>query len=338
MYPGDLLAEALSRSAAGGTPAGRYAPSPTGPQHLGNLRTALLAWLQARLAGGRFILRMDDLDRPRVRPGSAEQVLYDLRWLGLAWDEGPDTGGPSGPYAQSLRTPFYEAAFRRLLEGGRLYPCGCTRRDIAQAASAPHEPGKTLRYPGTCRPPGPSADFPARDEGAQPPAWRFRLEGEEIMVRDRLAGELLQSLETEVGDFVVRRRDGLFAYQLATVVDDALMGVTDVVRGVDLFDSTPRQVALARALDLPVPACWHVPLVTDRQGNRLAKRDGSDSLQRLRERGARPQEVVGLLAASCGLVEEGSTLSAAELLQELDLERFQKRLAFARFKDGIGYK
>ncbi|MEA3291229.1 MAG: tRNA glutamyl-Q(34) synthetase GluQRS [Pseudomonadota bacterium] len=309
------------------TPCGRYAPSPTGPQHLGNLRTALLAWLQARLTGGRFILRMDDLDRPRVREGSAEQVLDDLCWLGLEWDEGPDVGGPCGPYTQSERDPLYREAFRRLLKRGHLYPCGCSRKDIAEAASAPHEPGRSLRYPGTCRPAAPFVDeSESVRHGAPPPAWRFRLEGETIQVEDRLAGKLNQNLETEVGDFVVRRRDGLFAYQLATVVDDALMGVTDVVRGLDLFDSTPRQVVLAKALDLPIPRYWHLPLMIDSERKRLAKRDGADSLQELRQAGAPPEEVVGRLAASCGLAAPGAELSAAELLDSLDLDGFRRRL------------
>lgn len=309
------------------TPCGRYAPSPTGPQHLGNLRTALLAWLQARLAGGRFILRMDDLDLPRVREGSAEQVLDDLRWLGLEWDEGPDLGGPRGPYAQSERDQFYREAFRRLLKRGRLYPCGCSRKDIAEAASAPHEPGRSLRYPGTCRPAAPVVgESESVRHGTPPLAWRFRLEGEIMQVKDRLAGELNQELAVEVGDFVVRRRDGLYAYQLATVVDDALMGVTDVVRGLDLFDSTPRQVVLAKALGLPVPRYWHLPLMTDGGGKRLAKRDGADSLQEPRQAGAQPEEVVGRLAATCGLAAPGAALSAAELLDSLDLDAFRRRL------------
>lgn len=300
---------------------GRYAPSPTGPLHLGNVRTALLAWLQTRLSGGTFVLRMEDLDRPRTVPGSAEQILDDLRWLGLDWDEGPDVGGPHGPYVQSERDALYAEALLQLEAQGRVFRCWCSRKDIAEASSAPH--GGSPVYPGTCRDLGP--DEVAAVQAAKPgkmPAWRYRAEEGEIVVHDLLCGEYRQNLREEVGDFVLRRADGLFAYQLAVVVDDIAMGITDVVRGADLLESTPRQIALFRALGAPLPRFWHVPLMVDAAGARLSKRDGSESLQALRAAGWTPERVVGALATSLGW----PALSAAELLQHLDLERFRAGL------------
>ncbi|HHM05776.1 MAG TPA: tRNA glutamyl-Q(34) synthetase GluQRS [Gammaproteobacteria bacterium] len=302
---------------------GRYAPSPTGELHPGNLRTALLAWLQARLAGGRFVLRMEDLDRPRTRPGCADLILEQLAWLGLEWDEGPDNGGPVGPYVQSARDEIYEAALSRLHEQGLLFACYCSRKDIAQAAGAPH--GRPGIYPGTCRNGSPAAE----PGGRPPPSWRYRVGVGKASVWDELAGWVQQDMRTEMGDFVLRRSDRLFAYQLAVVVDDALMGITDVLRGADLLDSTPRQRVLYEALGWPVPRFWHVPLLRDREGNRMAKRDGSVSLSRLREQGQSPADVVGDLAAGLGLVPEGASCSAGELLQSLSLETLRQKLAAA---------
>lgn len=307
---------------------GRYAPSPTGALHLGNVRTALLAWLQTRLVGGTFILRMEDLDHPRTRPGSAEQILDDLHWLGLDWDEGPDCGGPLGPYQQSERLPLYAEAMRRLEERGRIFPCYCSRKDIANAASAPQGNENFTLYPGTCR------DLSAQEQhvrqAQQPersPAWRFRVDPLIVSFSDQIAGKQMQDLPLEVGDFVLRRADAVFAYQLAVVVDDWLMGVTEVVRGADLLTSTPRQLALFAALDAGwTPNYWHVPLLHDASGKRLSKRDGSDSLAALRNRGETPDQVVGQLAQSLGLVPPGSRISAQELLQEFTIEQFRDRL------------
>ncbi len=312
---------------------GRYAPSPTGPLHLGNARTALLAWLQTRLAGGTFIMRNEDLDQPRVVEGSAEQIYEDLYWLELDWDEGPDVGGPVGPYDQSERTELYEEALRRLDEKGVAFRCYCSRKDVREAASAPHGDGRVI-YPGTCRfLSAEEEEQVRRDKPGRTPAWRYRVPAREVSLDDAIAGRHAQKLASEVGDFPVKRADALFAYQLAVVVDDALMGVTDVLRGDDLLSSTPRQIELFEALDLPVPRFWHVPLMRDDQGERMSKRDGSDSLQMLREQGKRPEEVVGLLAASIGLAEPGEAVSAGRLLDRLSLEEFTRILRREHQKD-----
>lgn len=318
------LAEELRRT----SPRGRYAPSPTGQLHLGNVRTALLAWLQIRLTDGVFVLRIEDLDQPRTRPGSTEQIIDDLRWLGLDWDEGPDCGGPLGPYHQSARHGIYAEAMHQLEEMGRVFPCFCSRKDIAQAASAPHAGDEIATYPGTCRDLSPDqrqARQALRPERS--PAWRFRADAQVLCFDDVIAGKQAQDLRHEAGDFVLRRADTLFAYQLAVVVDDWLMGMTDVVRGADLLSSTPRQLALFAALGAGwTPNFWHVPLLHDANGKRLSKRDGSDSLAILRARGDAPARVVGQLAESLHLVPAGSRLSAPELLQELTMERFRNAL------------
>ena len=305
---------------------GRYAPSPSGPLHLGNLRTALLAWLQARLAEQPFILRMEDLDLPRVKVGSNEQILKELHWLGLDWDQGPDCGGPAAPYEQSARTPFYQQAFKQLLGQDLIYPCYCSRKDIQHAASAPHAHEYGSIYPGTCRDPEQRAEMKQRhpDKTA---AWRYRVPTRTVTFEDRIIGSVSQSLDQEVGDFVIKRADGLFAYQLAVVVDDGMMGISDVVRGADLLDSTARQVELFEILGYPVPRFWHVPLMVDSSGARLSKRDGSDSLEVWRQQGKSAEELIGHLAHSVGLINRDCSLSAQALLQELTLELFRKKLA-----------
>ena len=298
----------------------RYAPSPTGPLHLGNLRTALLAWLHTRLQHGTFILRVEDLDQPRCRPRFVEQLIADLHWLGLDWDEGPGASSTCGPYLQSQRQAYYEHALQSLIERGHVFPCSCSRKDVATALSAPH--GSGTLYPGTCRQRSPEL----AGRTAEPLSWRFRVGKREIRFHDELLGQQTQNLAREVGDFVVKRRDGLFAYQLAVVVDDHLMGVTDVVRGADLMDSTARQIALIEALDFARPRYWHVPLLRDPQGRRLAKRDRAQSLEPLRDRGATAAQIVGRLAHSAGLIDRDEPLSAAELLKTLTLETFTRRL------------
>ncbi len=269
---------------------GRFAPSPTGEMHLGNARTALLAWLQAREAGGALILRIEDLDVTRIRPGAEETILQDLVWLGLDWDEGPDVGGQAGPYRQSERLKHYETAISRL----PTYPCTCTRKEILAtiqtSASAPH--GDEPRYAGTCRS---TPTHPARAA-----ASRVRVPDGLVCFWDGLQGEVCQDVQATVGDFVVRRNDGVFAYQLSCVVDDLLMGVTHVLRGQDLLESTPRQVALYELLEARVPNFCHVPLMTDYHGERLAKRKGAPSIKALRDGGANPQVIVRDLALSLG--------------------------------------
>ncbi|HEV2130547.1 MAG TPA: tRNA glutamyl-Q(34) synthetase GluQRS, partial [Longimicrobiaceae bacterium] len=257
---------------------GRFAPSPTGELHLGNLRTALLAWLQVRAAGGSFVMRIEDLDQGRVRPGMMEAQLADLRWLGLDWDEGPDVGGAFGPYLQSQRQERYEAALRRLAEQGLLYECFCSRKDIAAALSAPHGPAEEgPRYPGTCR------ESSAEERAGTPAALRLRVPPGEVCFQDLLFGRLCFAPAEETGDFVVRRKDGIAAYQLAVVVDDAAMEITHVLRGADLLSSTARQLLLYDALDLPPPEWLHVPLLLGPDGERLSKRHGAVTLREVRE-------------------------------------------------------
>lgn len=284
-------------------PVGRYAPSPTGDLHLGNLRTALLAWKSARDAGGVFILRIEDIDKPRSVPGSEERILDDLRWLGLDWDEGPDVGGPAGPYRQSERDGFYDAALGELRAAGRLFACTCSRRDLREA-SAPHGPEGPV-YKGNCRGrTGPELDTvlaQARGGPAptQPTSVRFRVDDDASTgFLDAALGRQEFHLAELSGDFVVRRRDRLWAYQLACAVDDALMGITHVVRGADLLTSTPRQIAIIEALGLPAPRYEHIALVADADGRRMSKRDGSLSLARLRAGGLAPAEVRELILSA----------------------------------------
>jgi glutamyl-tRNA synthetase len=279
---------------------GRFAPSPTGPIHLGNARTALLSWLAARSARGAYALRVEDLDGPRVRPGLEARILDELRWLGLDWDEGPDLGGPLGPYRQSERLPRYAQALDRLRGEGLVYPCFCSRSEIAAASQAPHGASdEGPRYPGTCGALGPGEI--ARRATTRRPAWRLRVVPGEVRFEDGVHGSVAFEVAREVGDFVVARADGVPAYQLAVVVDDAAMAITDVVRGDDLLSSTARQLLLYRALALPAPRFAHVPLVVGEDGARLAKRHGALSLGELRERGADPRSVVALLADLSGL-------------------------------------
>lgn len=299
-------------------PTGRFAPSPTGDLHLGNARTALLAWLDARSRGGRFIMRMEDLDAGRVREEYYDTQLRDLRWLGLDWDEGPDVGGPNAPYLQSERRELYRAALERLSAEGLLYECFCTRREILEAASAPHaSDDEGPQYPGTCLRLRPSEIEERRDAG--PAALRFRTPHGPVGFRDLVQGDVSFDPEREVGDFVVRRKDGVAAYQLSVAVDDARMGVTHVVRGADLLPSTARQILLYRALGLDPPEWIHVPLLLAPDGERLAKRDDAPSVRELREGGKDPRRVVGWLAQSCGLVGTPEPVSPADLVDGFSL-------------------
>ena len=265
---------------------GRFAPSPTGELHLGHARTALLAWLQVREASGLFILRLEDLDTGRTRQGSSDSILRDLEWLGLDWDEGWDIGGPHAPYRQSERQDLYAVAAARL----ETYPCTCSRLEVLQAASAPH--GVEARYPGTCR-----AGVTHVDRKA---ALRWRVPDLEVRVTDGFNREILENVAQTVGDFAIRRNDGAWAYQLACVVDDIDMGITDVVRGADLLGSTARQALLFDALGANRPRFWHVPLLTDVNGVRLAKRSGALSLRQMREGGADPKMLIRDLALGLG--------------------------------------
>ena len=303
---------------------GRYAPSPTGPLHFGNLRTALIAWLQARLANGRFILRIEDIDLPRTRPGSAEEIVHDLKWLGLDWDEGPDVSGQHAPYTQSERFELYQTAIEYLIKQNKLFTCTCSRKDITQAASAPHEPNRRLIYPGTCRPAESSI---ISTSSKQQTSLRFICPEKHIEFNDVILGKKNYTLHQEVGDFVIKRADGLYSYHLAVVLDDALMGVSDIVRGSDLIDSTAQQILLYQAFGFPIPKHWHIPLVMDETtGKRLAKRDGALSISHYREQGIDAPTLIGMLAASLNLVEKDSRLSARELLSELTIEQLTSHL------------
>jgi glutamyl-tRNA synthetase len=279
---------------------GRLAPSPTGAQHVGNARTYLIAWLSARSQGGRVLLRVEDIDSPRVKAGAAAQALDDLRWLGLDWD--------GDVVVQTERLPLYEQALAVLRERELVYPCTCTRTDIERAASAPHLEHEGPVYPGTCA--GRRADA----AGLPPHCWRFRLPGRTPGFDDRVRGRCDLDLRAAGGDFVVWKATGTPAYQLAVVVDDAAMGVTEVVRGDDLVISTPRQLLLYDALGLPAPAFAHVPLVVGPDGRRLAKRHGDTRLSTLRDAGARPGMLRGLLAWSCGWIDRAEEVTIEELL------------------------
>ncbi|WP_433661014.1 tRNA glutamyl-Q(34) synthetase GluQRS [Nocardia sp. CA-128927] len=277
--------------------AGRYAPSPSGDLHVGNLRTALLAWAFARSTGRRFLIRVEDLDR--VRPGAEQRQLDDLAAIGLDWD---------GPVVrQSERLPYYQAAIDRLTAAGLTYECFCTRREIQQAATAPH--GPLGAYPGTCRALTDQARTRFREEG-RPAALRLRAAATEFEIID----DLHERYRAPVDDVVLRRGDGIPAYNLAVVVDDAAQGIDQVVRGDDLLPSTPRQAYLTTLLELPVPHYAHVPLVLNAEGQRLAKRDGAVTLADQRALGNTPDQVVAALAHSLGYL----ATSAAELLDSFD--------------------
>lgn len=267
---------------------GRFAPSPTGDLHLGSAAAALVAWLSARTAGGALVLRVEDIDGPRIVAGSEARQLDDLRWLGLDWDE--------GPFRQSERTAHYETALAVLSRQGLVYRCDCSRAEIARVASAPHAGDEGPRYPGTCRGFG-----MAERAWKRPPAIRLAVPPGEVVVDDALAGAFRQDVAATVGDVVLRRGDGIWAYQLAVVVDDLAMGITEVVRGVDLLPSAPRQVLLARLLGGAAPAFAHVPLVVATDGTRLAKRAPGVTLRDLRARGASPSDVLAILTRTLGL-------------------------------------
>jgi glutamyl/glutaminyl-tRNA synthetase len=270
---------------------GRLAPSPTGYLHLGHARTFWIAQQRAIAARGVLILRDEDLDPARSQPHFRQAMMEDLRWLGLSWQEGPDIGGPFAPYTQSQRHPLYREAWRRLLDGGWLYPCRCSRKDLALAIQAPHDDEGI--YPGTCRP------LTTHMEEEIHANWRFRVpDGEVIEFEDLQFGPQRFVAGQDFGDFLVWRRDDLPAYQLAVVVDDAAMGITEVVRGADLLKSTARQILLARALGIPSPAWYHCELLRDEQGQRLAKRHDTLSLRTLREQGKQPADLLAAFHTS----------------------------------------
>ena len=291
---------------------GRFAPSPSGRMHLGNLWSCLLAWLAARSQGGRMVLRLEDLDPDRCTQAWCDQVMRDLEWLGLDWD--------NEPVYQSRRTEAYRASFTQLEERGLIYPCYCTRAERL-AASAPHRSDGVVVYDGRCRRLSPKE----REELARTrrPAWRVEVPEETVSFVDRIQGPFSQNLARDCGDFILRRSDGVYAYQLAVVVDDAAMGVTQVVRGSDLLDSTPRQLWLQEELGLPHPEYGHVPLLLAPDGRRLAKRDRDQELGILREKYTAP-ELVGRLAHLAGLIPEPAPVTPAELVPLFSWEKLPK--------------
>jgi glutamyl-tRNA synthetase len=280
-----LLSPVANVPVAANSYVGRIAPSPTGLLHLGHARTFRIAEQRALAVGGRLVLRIEDLDGPRCKPEFVAACLEDLHWLGLDWDEGPDVGGPHAPYEQSRRMDLYREPFERLRRSGCLYPCNCSRKDIVAAISAPHESDEEPVYPGTCRNRAVTA--------GERVSWRFRVpDGEAVTFIDGNLGPRSFVAGRDFGDFLVWRHDGIPSYQLAVVTDDALMGVTEVVRGEDLLVSTARQLLLYRALGWSPPAFYHCELMRDEDGIRLAKRHASLSLRALREQGATPAELL----------------------------------------------
>lgn len=298
---------------------GRLAPSPTGALHLGNARTFMIAWLRARSLGGKIVMRMEDLDHPKNKPGAAAAALEDLRWLGFDWDEGPDVGGPFGPYTQTERKTFYAEALKKLIEAGRVYPCICTRKDVEAGQSAPHS-DETLYYGGTCRDRFSSFAEAQSAAGGRLPAWRFRLEDHETASFDDLFyGHIEQDVATFCGDFVLAREEQGAGYMLAVAVDDAAMGITEVIRGDDLLSATPRQLLVYKSLGLTPPQFLHVPLVKGPDGLRLAKRHGDTRIASFREAGMPPERLIGMLAHWCGWAAEDEAVSLHNLIARFDL-------------------
>lgn len=286
---------------------GRFAPSPSGRMHLGNVFSALLAWLSARHSGGEVLLRIEDLDPARSRREYAEAIMDDFRWLGLTWDRrGED---------QSRHSGAYQRALERLEQMGQLYPCYCTR-DLLHAASAPHASDGRVIYPGTCR----NLTEMQRARQKKMPSLRLRVPEEVITFSDGLQGTQSMDLSSQWGDFIVRRADGVAAYQLAVVVDDGASGVTQVVRGRDLLTSTPAQLYLYRLLDLPAPVFYHVPMLLAPDGRRLSKRDRDLDLGVLR-RCWPPEKVIGLLAWQSGLIAQWEPVSATDLVAEFSWDK-----------------
>lgn len=293
-------------------PTGRFAPTPSGRLHLGNILCAMLAYLSARSQGGRFLLRIEDVDVPRCPRRLAQQAIDDLRWLGFTWDE--------EPLYQSDRTDIYRAALERLTADGHIYPCFCTRAQLMSLA-APNLGDTQVVYNRACAALTP--EEAAERAKTRAPAMRLRVPEEEIAFTDGLFGEQRENLARDCGDFILRRSDGLYGYQLAVVVDDALSGVTEVVRGRDILSATPRQIYLQRLLGCPQPEYVHIPLLTDAQGRRLAKRDKDLDLTALSQRYT-PEEILGWLACSAGLLPEVRPATLESLIAVFDWAKVKR--------------
>lgn len=289
-------------------PVGRFAPSPTGRMHLGNIFTAVLSWLSVRSRGGRWILRIEDLDPQRSRQEHALRIEDDLRWLGLDWDEGGTAqSGPHAPYSQSLSGEFYREALDRLRAKGTVYPCFCRKADL-MASNAPHQSDGRIVYPGTCR------RYLHEPAPQTPAAQRLLVPDRDIFFTDATYGPQVSNLARDCGDFIVRRADGAWGYQLAVVVDDARMGVTEIVRGSDLLLSSAQQIYIYELLGLTPPEFRHVPLICNAEGRRLSKRDSSMSMEALR-RDHTPAQLLGIVAALAGQTDTPRRLSLTDLLE-----------------------
>lgn len=289
---------------------GRFAPSPSGRMHLGNALSAMLAWLSAKSQNGEIVLRIEDLDPARSRGAYADAIMDDFLWLGLKWDKRSEN--------QSTRGDAYNEALHRLAEKGMVYPCYCSRGEL-HAASAPHASDGRVIYGGTCR----NLTEQERREKTKAPAFRLIMPEETIGFRDGLQGWFEMPLQQELGDIIVRRADGVAAYQLAVVVDDGAAGVTQVVRGRDLLTSTPAQIYLYRLLGLPEPEFYHVPMLLSTDGRRLSKRDGDLDFSVLRKKYT-PEEVLGILGSLCGLIPRAEKVSLKELVQEFSWDKVKK--------------
>ena len=287
-------------------PVGRFAPTPSGRMHLGNVFAGLIAWLSVKSRDGEMVLRMEDLDTQRTSDEFAQLLRDDLRWLGLGWDR------ETAP--QSQRSPVYDRYFEFLQEKGLLYPCYCTRSQL-HSVNAPHLSDGTYVYPGTCRN---RTDVPDRA-----PSWRVTVPDRVWQLEDKVQGHYRENLATDCGDFVVRRADGVYVYQLAVTVDDGEAGVTEVVRGMDLLSSAPRQMYLQELFGFPHPEYGHVPMLMAPDGRRLSKRDRDLDLGELRKR-MTPEQLIGRLAAAAGLIDRNEAVSARELAAEFDWKKLRK--------------
>ena len=297
---------------------GRLAPSPTGLLHLGNAWAFFLAWLACRAQQGKLVLRIEDVDAKRAKPEYITALTQDLQWLGLDWDEGYGKGGAAQPYVQSERLALYAEMVEKLVRKRRVYPCFCSRKELKELSNAPHSEDHGVVYPGTCR----GLSLACREQKIAcgvPYALRLACEQEQIFFYDACLGSQSFCPADFGGDFPIKRSDGVYSYQLAVAVDDALMGVTQVVRGNDLLISTARQILLLQLLNLPVPKVYlHVPLLVDEQGERLAKRHNALSLRSLRERGVKPWQIIGLLASIANMNPFDETMDVRELISSFD--------------------
>lgn len=295
----------------------RFAPSPTGRMHLGNLWIAFLNWLWTRQRGGKIILRMEDIDRDRCRKEYEEGILEDLSWMGLDFDEVPEGIYSYGPAVQSRRYDIYDSILSAMEKKGHIYPCYCSRSRIHQVLSAPHEGEARPVYDGHCRNLTPKE----RESMTKNPCWRVRMEESTISFTDLFYGTITRTLKAGADDFVVRRADGLVAYQLAVSIDDGEMGITHVFRGNDLLDSTPGQAWLIQKLGYQVPAYGHLPLLVDTRGIRLSKRQKGITVRELRNRGLRPEDLTGLLLHLAGGLPELRPVSLEEALEDFPFEK-----------------